>query len=176
MQPAWCCGTSLCLSVAASCQLLAKIVTDYLLILLLFQLYSCVRRCLRVSRSSSLDFCQPTSPASPSALSPWKPSPTGFDGCLRRRLVPHTTHLTNAKSPSPAMPSLLALALTSLQTPLLQHPAGGSSRLPDSPPLFPRLAPPQQRCVTLYLTLDRALKTKILHTSMSPLTTLTPSR
>ena len=51
------------------------------------------RRCLRVSRSSSLDFCQPTSPTSPSALSPWKPSPTGFDGCLRRRPVPLTTVL-----------------------------------------------------------------------------------
>ena len=49
------------------------------------------RRCLRVSRSSSLDFCQPTSPTSPSALSPWKPSPTGFAGCLRRRPVPLTT-------------------------------------------------------------------------------------
>ena len=97
----WCCGTSLCLSVAASCQLLAKIVTDYLLILLLFQLYSCVRRCLRVSRSSSLDFCQPTSPASPSALSPWKPSPTGFAGCLRRRPVPlTTTGLKKARVPS----------------------------------------------------------------------------
>ena len=116
LQPAWGCGTSLCLSVAASCQLLAKIVTDYLLIPLLFQSYSCVRRCLRVSRSSSLDFCQPTSPTSPSALSPWKPSPTGFAGCLRRRPVPLTTgpliqaHLTGGRvnpRPSPALIRLI---------------------------------------------------------------------
>ena len=93
-----------------------------------------------------------------------------------RTSVFDTTHLTMVVSPSPGSPSVLASTLLILLTPLLQHPAGGSSRLPDSPPLFPRLAPPQQRCVTLYLTLDRALKTKILHTSMSPLTTLTPSR
>ena len=133
-------------------------------------------RSLRVSRSSSLDFRQPTSPASPSALSPWKPSPTGSDGCLRRRPVLHSTHLTNAKSPSPAMPSLLALALTSLQTPLLQHPAGGSSRLTNLAPLLLRLVPPLQRCKIHSSGLARAPIPTNLITLPLPLTTATPSR
>ena len=113
-------------------------------------------RSLRVSRSSSLDFRQPTSPASPSALSPWKPSPTGSDGCLRRRPVLHSAHLTPRKRAGAVMLSLLAPVLKNLQTPLLQHLPGPSSPFRTVAPLLLRLVPPPQRCKIHFPVLDRA--------------------
>ena len=87
----WCCGTSLCLSVAASCQLLAKIVTDYLLIPLLFQSYSCVCRSLR---SPSASFHQPHEICQTTCLPthlPFPTLPTDHGGCLSRQSVLNTT-------------------------------------------------------------------------------------
>ena len=115
----------------------------------------------------------------PSDSSPPSDDPYGtrrMSICLPRPSVLDTTHLTTVVRLSSGSPSVLASTLSIQLTPLLQHPTGASSRLPDHPPLVLHSALPPQRCVILCLAPDRALLTKNPHPSTSPLTTLTPSR
>ena len=108
--------------------------------------------------------------------SPMETISHGLRRILTRRPVLHSAHLTHRMRSGPVLLSLLAFALKSLQTPLLQHPAGTSSPFRTVAPLLLRLVPPPQRCKIHSPVLDRAPILMNLITLPLPLTTVISPR